>query len=162
MSRDIVMGQSLSEDDVKYLKERFPLETVNRYLELAGQVEEEGSDEVADVEDVASLGIGDLDEEGLREASSKVGEVVDALLERADELGIELEEFPVATVEDVVEDDDDKQGDAGSTPEEKLFDPNDHKVDKVQEYLMTASAEEIVRVKDLEAKGQKRKTVLEA
>lgn len=155
MARDIDMTKPLSEEDVAWLKERHPLEYVNHLVQVAS----EGDESLEDFDD-EDLDISTLDEEALRELSRRVGAVVDQVTSRADELEIELEEFPTVGPDENPAPEPQGTPDGGSTPE--LFDPSSKDVEGVLEYLMTASDEETARVKEAEAAGKKRKGVLDA
>ncbi len=66
--------------------------------------------------------------------------------------------------DDPDEDPDDADAEDGDDEDEEdedeLFDPNDHDVAQVKDYLMTASEEETLRVLGLEESGKARKSIL--
>lgn len=167
MAREIDLSRPLSEDDIAYLKERHPLAMVEHYVSIAGQAE--ADPEGGDVDDDATV-IAELDEEALRALSARAGDIVDQLLARADELGIELEEFPSTDAQEgetpVSDPGAGGTGDPATEPApsgemKEGDDPSGFKVPQVQAYLLTASDAESKRVLAAEKAGQGRKSILE-
>lgn len=147
-------SKPLSEAVIEDLKSRLPMETVQYHISRAGGVE---ADKVEDlVEDDES--VDEMSAERLQEVAHKVADVVDALEDRAETLGIELEAFPKAPEVPVSSP---EEGSA-DVSNETLFDPSEKDVDGVLEYLLTASDEETARVKAAEAAGKDRKGIREA
>lgn len=165
MAREIDLSRPLSEDDIAYLKERHPLAMVEHYVSIAGQAEADPEDDIDD-----DLDVSEMDEDALRAVSVELGRAVDMVLARADELGIELEEFPSTDAqEDETPVSNPGAGGTGDPAPEPApsgemkegDDPSGFKVPQVQAYLLTASDEESKRVLAAEKAGQGRKSILE-
>ena len=115
--------------------------------------------------------------EGESFVNGRSRETAQGLLERAEELGLSLSLVrttshgyivPTALVEEAEEaqtsdtTEDKNEGDTGDSTETKeteevvLFDPNDHTIPEVTEYIATADEEERARVLKLESEGKNR------